>query len=247
MWCGAHPPDPADQGDLVSPTTRTTPKILVVDDEQAIRELVTTALTLARFDVVTASDGVGALNAVPLEQPDLLVLDITMPGFDGWEVCRRLRRDGDTTPVIFLTARDDLDDTLRGFDVGADDYITKPFSLEELVARVHAVLRRLEVPDEEDLRLSYGPITLDEDAHRVWRDKTLVDLAPTEFKMLRYFLLNPERVLSKLQILDHVWQYDFDGDANVVETYVSYLRRKLGEPRIIQTVRGVGYVLREES
>lgn len=219
-------------------------RILVVDDEESIRELVTAALTFARFDVVTASDGVAALNAVSLEQPDLIILDVTMPGFDGWEVCRRLRRDGDHTPVIFLTARDDTHDTLRGFEVGGDDYITKPFSLEELVARVHAVLRRGRLPTEDEPHLTYGPLRLDDDAHRVWRDGELIELAPTEFKLLRYFLLNPGRVLGKLQILDHVWQYDFGGDSNVVETYVSYLRRKLGEPRLIQTVRGVGYVLR---
>lgn len=217
-----------------------------MDDEQSIRELVATALTFARFDVVTASDGVGALNAASLESPDLIVLDVTMPGFDGWEVCRRLRRDGDTTPVIFLTARDDTRDTLRGFEMGADDYITKPFSLEELVARVHAVLRRGAPPDEVAVELTYADLRLDEDAHRVWRGDRLIDLAPTEFKLLRYFLLNPERVLGKMQILDHVWQYDFGGDSNVVETYVSYLRRKLGEPRLIHTVRGVGYVLRSE-
>lgn len=227
-------------------TDRDRPRILVVDDEQAIRELVATALTFARFDVVTASDGVGALNAASLESPDLIVLDVTMPGFDGWEVCRRLRRDGDTTPVIFLTARDDVRDTLRGFELGADDYITKPFSLEELVARVHAVLRRGIPPDEASTEITYADLRLDEDAHRVWRGDRLIDLAPTEFKLLRFFLLNPERVLGKMQILDHVWQYDFGGDSNVVETYVSYLRRKLGESRLIHTVRGVGYVLRSE-
>ncbi len=227
-------------------SARERPRILVVDDEESIRELVTAALTFARFDVVTAADGIGALNAASLEQPDLIVLDVTMPGFDGWEVCRRLRRDGDRTPVIFLTARDDVDDTLHGFDVGADDYITKPFSLEELVARVTAVLRRGAKADDQPTHLRYGDLQLDEEAHRVWRGDQLIDLAPTEFKLLRFFLLNPERVLAKLQILDHVWQYDFGGDSNVVETYVSYLRRKLGEPRIVHTVRGVGYVLRSE-
>ncbi len=227
-------------------TERERPRILVVDDEQPIRELVAAALTFARFDVVTASDGVGALNAVSLEQPDLIVLDVTMPGFDGWEVCRRLRRDGDLTPVVFLTARDDVTDTLRGFEVGADDYVTKPFSLEELVARVHAVLRRGASPTDEHPQLRYADLRLDEEAHRVWRGDERIELAPTEFKLLRFFLLNPERVLAKPQILDHVWQYDFGGDANVVETYVSYLRRKLGEPRLLHTVRGVGYVLRVE-
>lgn len=229
-------------------TETNTQRILVVDDEEPIRDLIATALGYSGFDVATAVDGVDALSQVSLLGPDLIVLDITMPGFDGWEVCRRLRRDGDTTPVIFLTARDQQDEKLRGFTLGADDYLTKPFSLDELIARINAVLRRGALPDQPDEDvLKFADLSLAESAHQVRRGVTEVKLSPTEFKLIRYFLLNPGRVLSKDQILDHVWHYDFGGDGNVVDTYVSYLRRKLGEPRLIQTVRGVGYVLRQVS
>jgi len=167
---------------------------------------------------------------------------------DGFEVCRRLRNEGDQTPVVFLTARDDEEDRLSGFTQGGDDYITKPFSLEELVARVRAVLRR-SAPSETEQKpvLAYADLVIDEEAHRVTRASQPIHLSPNEFKLLRYLLLNPERVLSKSQILDHVWQYDFDGDAGVVETYISYLRKKLdmqGLPPLIHTIRGFGYVLR---
>jgi two-component system OmpR family response regulator len=229
-------------------TDTQTQRILVVDDEEPIRDLIATALGYAGFEVTTAEDGITALSQVSLTGPDLIVLDITMPGFDGWEVCRRLRRDGDTTPVVFLTARDQQDEKLRGFTLGADDYLTKPFSLEELIARIRAVLRRgaPAAALDEDL-LSFEELSLDETAHQVLRGSKEIRLSPTEFKLIRYFLLNPGRVLSKSQILDHVWQYDFGGDGNVVDTYVSYLRKKLGEPRLIQTVRGVGYVLRDQA
>jgi two-component system OmpR family response regulator len=173
---------------------------------------------------------------------------VMMPGLDGFELCRRLRADGDSTPVIFLTAKDTSTDTIEGFGAGADDYLTKPFNLQVLVARIEAVLRRsTAVEPAPDGRLSFADLVLDERAHRVWRGGSIVPLSPTEFKLLRYLMLNPERVLSKAQIAEHIWQYDFGGDPNIVETHMSYLRRKLDEPRLIQTVRGVGYVLRQDG
>ena len=223
--------------------------ILVVDDEEYIRDLVRTALTFSGFEVAVSADGVTALNDIQQLLPDLIVLDVNRPGFDGFEVVRRLRDSGDQTPVIFLTARDSEEDRLSGFTKGGDDYVTKPFSLEELVARVQAVLRRT-APAEAGAvpAIAFADLEMDEKAHRVSRAGQALDLAPTEFNLLRYFMLNPEHVLSKQQILDHVWHYGFEGDPNVVETYVSYLRKKteaLG-PRLIHTVRGFGYVLREE-
>jgi two-component system OmpR family response regulator len=220
-------------------------RILVVDDEQNITELVAMAMRYVGFDVVTASSGREALAAVPDYRPDLVVLDVMMPDLDGFEVCRRLRADGLRVPVVYLTARDATEDKVRGLTIGGDDYVTKPFSLEELVARVRAVLRRTNGGTEPSSRLVFADLELDEDTHEVRRDGKLVELSPTEFKLLRYLMLNPNRVLSKAQILDHVWQYDFGGDANVVETYISYLRKKLDrvDPPLIHTVRGVGYRL----
>jgi two-component system OmpR family response regulator len=171
------------------------------------------------------------------------VLDVMLPDVDGFEVHRKLIDRGLRVPVLFLTARDATEDKVRGLRIGADDYVTKPFSLEELVARIRAILRRTQPSDEVE-RLVLDDLEMDETAHEVFRAGDVVDLTPTEFALLRYFLLNPRRVLSKEQILDHVWHYDFGGDASIVETYVSYLRRKLGEPRLLHTVRGVGYVLR---
>lgn len=230
-----------------NPSDRRT--VLVVDDEEYIRDLVRTALTFSGFDVSVAADGVSGLNAVQRLRPDLVILDVNMPGFDGFEVVRRLRDAGDSTPVIFLTARDSAEDKISGFTKGGDDYVTKPFSLEELVARVEAVLRRTAPTEPEAVPvLGFADLEMDERAHRVRRSGQPLELAPTEFGLLRYFLLHPEQVVSKRQILDHVWHYDFAGDPNVVENYVSYLRKKteaLG-PRLIHTVRGFGYVLREE-
>ena len=223
--------------------------VLVVDDEEYIRDLVRTALSFSGFAVAVAGDGVTALNDIQRLHPDLVILDVNMPGFDGFEVVRRLRDAGDHTPVIFLTARDSAEDKLSGFTKGGDDYVTKPFSLEELVARVEAVLRRTAPAEPEAVAaLVFADLEMDEKAHRVQRSGQPLDLAPTEFNLLRYFMLNPERVLSKQQILDHVWHYDFEGDPNVVETYVSYLRKKTEAvgPRLIHTVRGFGYVLREQ-
>ncbi len=221
-------------------------RVLVVDDEMNITDLVATALRYEGFEVATASTGRGALDGVESVRPDLLVLDIMLPDIDGFEIARRLRQDGRRVPILFLTAKDATEDKVRGLTLGGDDYVTKPFSLEELVARVRAVLRRTVDGASGGARLSFADLELDEETHEVFRGNTPIDLTPTEFKLLRYFLLNPRRVLSKPQILDYVWEYDFGGDANVVETYVSYLRKKIDTlgPPLIHTLRGVGYSLR---
>ncbi len=225
--------------------------ILVVDDEPAITELLATALRYMGYQVTVAGSGFAALDAAATAAPDLVVLDVMLPDIDGFEVCRRLRAARDFVPVIFLSARDSEDDRVTGFVRGGDDYVTKPFSLEELTLRISALLRRVGRGGDGETapRLRYRDLEMDEDRHQVWRGGREVLLSPTEFRLLRYFLLNPERVLSKQQILDHVWQYDFNGEDNVVETYVSYLRRKLDdtEPRLFRTVRGFGYVLRAED
>jgi two-component system OmpR family response regulator len=226
-----------------------TARILVVDDEPSITDLLSTALRYMGYDVATARTGSGALDAAAGNPPDLIVLDVMLPDIDGFEVCRRLRADGDFVPVIFLTAREGEDDRVTGFIRGGDDYVTKPFSLEELTLRIGALLRRTKQVERQTTRLRYRSLEMDEDRHQVWRDGGEVRLSPTEFRLLRYLLLNAERVLSKQQILDHVWQYDFNGDDNVVETYISYLRRKLDhdDDRLIQTVRGFGYTLRADA
>jgi two-component system OmpR family response regulator len=223
-------------------------KLLVVDDEPNIVDLLAASLRFAGFDVATARDGSEALRVAEDYRPDLLVLDVMMPGVDGFTVVRRLRQQGMRAPVVFLTAKDATEDKITGLTLGGDDYVTKPFSLEEVVARIRAVLRRFRASEpEQPSRLAFADIELDEDTHEVWKRGELVPLSPTEFKLLRYFLQNPGRVLSKAQILDHVWHYDFNGDGNVVESYVSYLRRKLdtSDPRLLHTLRGVGYVLRQ--
>jgi two-component system OmpR family response regulator len=222
--------------------------VLVVDDEPSITDLLGTALRYMGFQVSTAATGFEALRAAAAESPDLIILDVMLPDLDGFEVCRRLREHRDFVPVIFLSARDAEDDRVTGFVRGGDDYVTKPFSLEELTLRVRALLRRTREGETADARLRYRDLELDEDRHQVWRAGAQVRLSPTEFRLLRFLLLNPERVLSKQQILDHVWQYDFNGEENVVETYVSYLRRKIDnvEPHLIQTIRGFGYTLRAE-
>jgi two-component system OmpR family response regulator len=218
----------------------------VVDDEPNITELVATALRYEGFEVVTALSGRAALGEVAAKRPDLLILDVMLPDLDGFEVARRLRQDGRRVPILFLTAKDATEDKVRGLTLGGDDYVTKPFSLEELIARVRAVLRRAAEGSAASSRLVFADLELDEETHEVFRGKTSIDLTPTEFKLLRYLLLNPRRVLSKAQILDYVWEYDFGGDANVVETYVSYLRKKIDTlgPPLIHTLRGVGYSLR---
>ncbi len=222
-------------------------QLLLVDDEENLRTMLEAALRHHGFEVATASNGRDALEAAADVRPDLIVLDVMMPDLDGFEVCRRLRAEGNHTPVLFLTARDGTEDKVRGLTLGGDDYLVKPFSLEELVARARALLRRASLTKADDDVLRCADLELDDDAHRVRRAGADVALSPTEYNLLRYLLVNKGRVLSKPQILDHVWQYDFDGDGGVVETYIGYLRRKLdaGEPKLIHTIRGVGYTLRE--
>jgi len=230
-------------------STTTRPQILVVDDEASIVDAVATALRYEGFDVREAGTGRAALSAAQEDPPDLVVLDVMLPDLDGLEVTRRLRADGIRVPVLFLTARDSLEDKIAGLTVGGDDYVTKPFSLAEIVARTHAILRRTHGERDGDGQLKFADVVLDQDTHEVWRAGNPIRLTATEFNLLRFFLLNPRRVLSKSQILDHVWHYDFGGDANVVETYVSYLRKKLDQhgPPLIQTIRLVGYSLRESE
>ncbi|MFF2030796.1 response regulator transcription factor [Arthrobacter sp. NPDC058192] len=223
-------------------------KLLVVDDEPNIRELLSTSLRFAGFEVVSAGNGREALVAAEEHSPDLAVLDVMLPDMDGFTVTRRLRAAGKHFPVLFLTAKDDTEDKVTGLTVGGDDYVTKPFSLDEVVARIRAVLRRTQPQVDDDAVIRVDDLQLDDDAHEVRRGGTVIELSPTEFKLLRYLMLNPNRVLSKAQILDHVWEYDFNGDASIVESYISYLRRKVDidadAPALIQTKRGVGYVLR---
>lgn len=222
-------------------------RVLVADDEPNIVELLATSLKFAGFEVATASDGREAYEQALVGEFDILILDVMMPHFDGFEVISRLRKIGIDTPVIFLTARDTLGDKVRGLTLGADDYLTKPFSLEELVARVRAVLRRFDLTSpESDAVVTFEDITMNELTFSTTKAGVEVALSPTEYKLLRYFLANPNQVLTKAQILDHVWNYDFRGDVNVVESYVSYLRRKIDnqDPRLLHTVRGFGYMLR---
>jgi two-component system OmpR family response regulator len=224
-------------------------RILVVDDEPSIVDAVATSLRYEGFDVTEAVNGRLALSAAQESHPDLIVLDVMLPDLDGLEVTRRLRAEGIRVPVLFLTARDAVEDKVTGLTVGGDDYVTKPFALAEVVARVHAILRRLGAEPEDGWILRFADIEMDENAHEVTRAGQIVSLTATEFNLLRFFLLNPRHVLSKSQILDNVWHYDFGGDGNVVETYVSYLRKKLevAGPPVIHTVRLVGYALREPA
>jgi two-component system OmpR family response regulator len=222
-------------------------RILVVDDEPNITELVSMALRYEGFEVEVAGDGRSAVARAASFRPQLMVLDVMLPDIDGFGVLKRIRADGQPLSVVFLTARDATEDKINGLTLGGDDYVTKPFSVEELVARVRAVLRRTNgAGTGGSSRLTFADLELDEDTREVWRGDESIELTATEFKLLRYLMLNARRVLSKAQILDHVWQYDFGGDANVVETYISYLRKKVDkvEPRLIHTVRGVGYTLR---
>ena len=222
------------------------PRVLVVDDEPNITELVAMALRYEGFTVQTAATGRAALDAVAAFTPALVILDVMLPDIDGIEVLRRLLAQGRKVPIIFLTARDATEDKVHGLTVGGDDYVTKPFSIEELVARIRVVLRRQNGADAASSRLALADLEVDEDAHEVRRAGHVIELTPTEYRLLRYLLVNAGRVLTRSQILDHVWDYDFGGDASVLETYVSYLRRKVDrfQPPLIQTVRGVGYVLR---
>jgi two-component system OmpR family response regulator len=217
-------------------------RILVVDDEPRITDLVAMALRYEGFEVATAGTGRAGLKLVDEFRPALIVLDVMLPDMDGFAVTERLAADRVKVPVLFLTARDAVEDKVRGLTLGGDDYVTKPFSIEELVARIRALLRRTV---GEDGPMVFADLELDDQTHEVRRAGTTIDLTATEFRLLRYLIQNAPRVLSKAQILDHVWNYDFGGDANIVETYVSYLRRKIDGigPPLIQTVRGVGYRL----
>ncbi|SNR92967.1 response regulator transcription factor [Actinoplanes regularis] len=232
----------------VGDTSARPTRVLVVDDEPNISALLSATLRLVAFDVRVAETGHSALVAVAEFEPDLIVLDVMLPDVDGFEVARRLRAAGSRTPVLFLTARDAVEDRILGLSAGADDYVTKPFSLEEVVLRIRAILRRSqpEEPKPDTSVLRYADLELDEDAHEVHRAGRLIELSPTEFNLLRYLMINAGRVVSKAQILDRVWKYDFGGDGRIVESYVYYLRRKIDrtDPPLIHTVRGVGYALR---
>jgi two-component system OmpR family response regulator len=222
-------------------------KVLVVDDEPNICALLSATLRLTGFDVQVAADGASALTAFAAFEPDLVVLDVMLPDLDGFEVARTMRARGHDTPVLFLTARHSVEDRISGLTVGADDYVTKPFSLEEVVLRIRAILRRARVNEPaDDGILRYADLEMDEDAHIVRRGGKLVELSPTEFNLLRYLMDNAGRVVSKAQILDRVWSYDFGGDGRIVESYIYYLRKKVDRvgPPLIHTLRGVGYTLR---
>ena len=257
-----HPQDPSRQGPPgpsagrgAENRSQEAAHLLVVDDEPNIRDILAASLRFAGFDTETAATGRQALRAVEAAEPDLIVLDVMLPDMDGFTVTRTLRERGVAVPVLFLTAKGETSDKIAGLTVGGDDYVTKPFSLEEVVARIRAVLRRTgrgPQADDDEAILRYADLELDEDAHEVHRAGRPIDLSPTEFKLLRYLMVNAGRVLSKAQIIDHVWEYGWVGDTNIVESYVSYLRRKVhiadddGNPlpHLIHTRRGVGYQLR---
>lgn len=223
------------------------PRVLLVDDEAAIRRAVERALVLSGYDVETAADGTDALRKLAVRAPEAVVLDVSMAGVDGLEVCRRLRQAGDQTPVLMLTARDGVDDRVAGLDAGADDYLVKPFALDELLARLRALLRRA-APNTAPKVLRYGDLSLEPGSREVVRGGRAIELTRTEFSLLELFLRHPRQVLTREVISDQVWQYDFGPLSNSLDVYIGYLRRKTeaaGEARLIQTVRGVGYVLRE--
>jgi two-component system, OmpR family, response regulator len=222
-------------------------RVLVVDDEATLSELLSMALRYEGWEVRSAADGSSAVRAAREFRPDAVVLDVMLPDFDGLEVLRRLRAEASDVPVLFLTAKDSVEDRIAGLTAGGDDYVTKPFSLEELVARLRGLLRRSGMAaTRQGSELVVGDLVLDEDSHEVRRGDDLIELTATEFELLRYLMRNPRRVLSKTQILDRVWSYDFGGQSNVVELYISYLRKKIdnGRPPMIHTVRGAGYVLK---
>jgi two-component system OmpR family response regulator len=221
-------------------------RILVVDDEDNLRSMLVAALKYEGYDVVQASDGAAGLRAARETKPDLIVLDVMMPQLDGFAVVKRLREAGDRTPVIFLTARDASEDRVTGLNLGGDDYLPKPFSLEELVARVEAVSRRYEREPSARETYTVADLVMDDVAHRVTRDAVDVQLSPTEYNLLRYLMRNTGRVMSRGQLLENVWGYSPDDDSGVVETYIGYVRRKIDnvEPKLIHTIRGVGYTLR---
>lgn len=220
-------------------------KVLIVDDEPNIRDLLSTSLRFAGFSVHAVANGADAVNAAEKGEPDIILLDVMLPDMNGFSVTKKLRSMGINAPVLFLTARDETADKVTGLTVGGDDYMTKPFSLDEIVARINAILRRTKQVETEESVLEVGEIKINQDAHEVFANGQAVDLSPTEYKLLRFLISNPNRVLTKAQILDHVWEYDFNGEMGIVESYVSYLRKKLdpitSEP-LIQTKRGVGYM-----
>jgi two-component system OmpR family response regulator len=222
------------------------PRVLVVDDESNLAELVSTALRYADFETATAGSGQAAIAQTGSFKPDLIILDVMLPDLDGFEVARRLASGGSEVPILFLTARDGTEDKIRGLTVGGDDYVTKPFSLDELIARVRVILRRSGRRDESRNRLTFADLEMDEDLREVSRAGQPIELTATEYRLLRYLLINARRVLTRAQILDHVWSYYFGGDAGILETYISYLRKKVDafDPPLIHTVRGMGYVLR---
>jgi two-component system, OmpR family, response regulator len=223
-------------------------RILVVDDEASISDLIATSLKFVGFDVRTAATGSQALTIAEEFKPHAMILDVMLPDLDGFEVCRQIRNEGIEVGVLFLSAKDEMKDKVQGLTIGGDDYMTKPFSLEELVARLRALLRRIGVVEQamDEEKIRFADLELDEAVHEARRAGHLLELSPTEFTLLRYLLINADRVVSKAQILDHVWDYDFGGDAGIVETYISYLRKKIDiyDPPLIHTIRGVGYRLR---
>lgn len=223
----------------------TTGRLLVVEDDENLRSMLCAALRYNDFEVTACEDGRDALRLVAERHLDLILLDVMIPGIDGFEVCRQLRARGDRTPIVFLTARDTTQDKVQGLTIGGDDYVEKPFSIDELVARILAVRRRMQTAAGPGI-IELADLSFDEDARIVVRDGEHIHLSPTEFKLLRYLLLNQGRVVSKGQILDHVWEFDYDGDGRVVETYIGYLRRKVdaSEPKLIHTIRGAGYTMR---
>jgi two-component system OmpR family response regulator len=221
-------------------------RILVVDDEPNIVDLVSTALRFQGFDVGTAANGREAISGANDFRPHLILLDVMLPDMDGFEVARRLGADRSGVPIVFLTARDTTEDKIRGLTSGGDDYVTKPFSLEELIARIETILRRVGLSDRASSQLVFEDLELDDETREVSRGGRPIELTATEYRLLRYLMLNPRKVLTRAQLLDHVWDYEFGGDARVLETYISYLRKKVDVdgPRLIHTVRGVGYALR---
>jgi two-component system OmpR family response regulator len=225
-------------------------RVLIVDDEPNIRDLLATSLKFAGYEVQTAANGAQAVAAVTESEPDIILLDVMLPDMNGFSVTKKLRSSGIEAPILFLTARDDVEDKITGLTVGGDDYLTKPFSLDEVVARIQAILRRTKTADAESAVIDAGAVVINQDAHEVTIEGKLVDLSPTEYKLLRFLVMNPDRVLTKAQILDHVWEYDFNGDMGIVESYVSYLRKKLdpiSSRPLIQTKRGVGYIYKKND
>ena len=220
-------------------------KVLIVDDEPNIRDLLATSLRFAGFSIHAVGNGADAVAAAEKGEPDIILLDVMLPDMNGFSVTKKIRSLGITAPVLFLTARDDTEDKITGLTVGGDDYVTKPFSLDEIVARINAILRRTKPTEQEDSMIEVGEIAINQDAHEVFVNSEIVELSPTEYKLLRFLMTNANRVLTKRQILEHVWEYDFNGEMGIVESYVSYLRKKLdpltSEP-LIQTKRGVGYM-----